>query len=262
MGRAIYYYSGTGNSLWTARTLAQELGDTELRSMAQVEGKQIVTEDVVGFVFPVHMWGVPRAVIDCLKKITLKPNTYCFALAVNAGQVSRTLIQLNQLLHGYGVKLGSGFDMVMPSNYIPWGGPCESEEQQKLFRAAQTKIKNICAPAITALETRPVEKGPMWQRIVFTWLYHLSFSKIPAMDKGFWVDDKCNGCTICEKVCPSHNIKMQAQKPQWSHKCDQCLACIQWCPQKSIQSGKKTPGFERYHHPDIKIADIMSGVSK
>ena len=29
----IFYYTGTGNSLWIARTLAQEFGNTELISM-------------------------------------------------------------------------------------------------------------------------------------------------------------------------------------------------------------------------------------
>ena len=32
------------------------------------------------------------------------------------------------------------------------------------------------------------------------------------MDKQFWVDDKCNQCGICGRVCPSENITMQEGK--------------------------------------------------
>ena len=262
METAIYYYTGTGNSLWTARTLSLALGNTEIRSMAQVTERRRIPEAVVGFVFPVHMWGVPRVVIKFLKKIELDPNAYYFALAVNAGQVSRTLIQLQEILGARGVRLAAGFDIIMPSNYIPWGSPCPSDEQQVLFGKVQTKIREIARPIIAAQKEGPVEQGPLWQRIIFTGIYHLSFSRIPPRDKDFWVDDKCNGCTICEKVCPAHNIQMQSKKPQWLHHCEQCLACIQWCPQKAIQYGKKTPAYKRYHQPDIKISDILAGVPK
>ena len=60
------------------------------------------------------------------------------------------------------------------------------------------------------------------------------------MDKQFRVDDKCNQCGICGKVCPSENITMQEGKPVWNHHCEQCFACLQWCPKKAIQYGKRT----------------------
>ena len=41
--------------------------------------------------------GVPSPVIQFFRKIEKEPGPYYFACAVNAGQVSRTLIQLRQL---------------------------------------------------------------------------------------------------------------------------------------------------------------------
>ena len=46
-------------------------------------------------------------------------------------------------------------------------------------------------------------------------------------------------------------------KPTWNHHCEQCLACIQWCPEEAIQYGKKTPQYERYHHPEIQLKDML-----
>lgn len=257
MNTIIYYYTGTGNSLWTARQLAAEIGDTELRPMAQVPNEtQQTTPDRIGLVFPVHMWGVPGLVLEFLKKMPKNPACYYFAAGVNAGQVSRTLVQLKELLASYGLTLSAAYDIVMPSNYIPWGGPGPEEEQQKRFTAATQKIKQAAA-LIRDKGHGPIEKGPLWQRILFTALYKISFNKVATMDKDFWLDEKCNGCGICVKVCPVQNIQLESAKPVWQHQCEQCLACIQWCPQQSIQYGKKTPAYERYHHPEIKLNDMI-----
>ena len=79
---------------------------------------------------------------------------------------------------------------------------------------------------------------------------------IPKMDKKFWIDEECNSCGICEKVCPAANILMKEGKPVWQKQCQQCLACIQWCPKESIQYGKKTSEYKRYHHPEIKLKEM------
>lgn len=78
------------------------------------------------------------------------------------------------------------------------------------------------------------------------------------MDGKFCADEKCNSCGICEKICPSNNITLIEGKPDWHQKCEQCLACIQWCPQEAIQYGKKTIKYKRYHHPQVKLKDMVS----
>lgn len=256
MKTIIYYYTGTGNSLWTARLIAAELGDTTLHSMSLMKEDAGIEAEAIGLVFPVHMWGVPSLVLNFLKKMQKDPGRYYFAIAVNGGQVSRTLIQLENHMAAMGLKLSLGIDIVLPSNYIPWGGPGPAEKLARLYRAAGEKIKRA-VPAIAGKQSAPMEKGPLWQRIVFTALYKITFNMIPKMDGDFWVDEKCNGCTICAKVCPVGNIVMSSDKPAWLHRCEQCLACIQWCPKEAIQYGKKTPNYERYHHPEVTLNDIV-----
>jgi len=48
----------------------------------------------------------------------------------------------------------------------------------------------------------------------------------------------------------------------WQHHCEKCFACLQWCPQEAIQFGSKTSGRKRYHHPDVKLADMVRSSSK
>ncbi len=257
MGTTIFYYTGTGNSLWVARKLSDKLGGTEPVSISTLKDEtKAVDADAVGLVFPVYIWGVPAPVIRCIDKLDLPKTGYVFSIAVNAGQVSNTLVQLKKILAQKGIDLSTGFEVKMPSNYIPWGGPGAKEKQHKLFELAERKITGIAA-AIKGKQHLPVEKGPLWQRIFFTAFYKMTFNQVPKMDGKFRVDDKCNECGICGKVCPAANITMREGRPFWNHRCDQCFSCLQWCPQEAIQYGKKTPAYERYHHPEVRLKDIL-----
>lgn len=71
-------------------------------------------------------------------------------------------------------------------------------------------------------------------------------------DNDYWVDDNCNNCRNCERICPRGNIKIKNGKPAWDHDCELCFACIQWCPQEAIQYQKGTQEITRSHHPELK----------
>jgi ferredoxin len=256
MRSAIFYYTGTGNSLWVARLLSQQLGDTELISISYRENQNGMI-DVVGLIFPVHAWGVPMKVLKFASELKSMQPRYIFAVAVNAGQVANTLIQLAKILEKDGLALSLGFEIKMPSNYIPWGGPGSKEEQQQTFELADAKVSRI-ATCVKEQKTGLIEKGPLWERIVFTPIYKMSLPYVPKEDRKFWVDEKCNKCGICSKVCPAQNITLREGKPVWNGRCEQCFACLQWCPKASIQIGKKTPRYERYHHPEIQLKDILN----
>jgi ferredoxin len=251
-----YVYTGTGNSLWIARQLALELKEVGLHFMPYLSRDFEVEADAVGIVFPVHIWGLPIRVIRFINHLQVKPETYFFALAVNAGQPAATLLQLQKLMSRRVWSLALGYSIVMPSNYTPWGGPGPIDTQQRLFKGAQEKVKAI-AGSILKGARKEVDRGPLWQNILFSWIYKMSFRSVYKMDKNFWVDDKCNSCGICSKVCPAGNIEMMDEKPAWLHRCEQCLACLQWCPQEAIQYGKKTVKYPRYHHPEVTLEDML-----
>jgi ferredoxin len=256
MKTRLFVYTGTGNSLWVARRLALELKEATLEFMPHLAGDLGVEADRVGVIFPVHIWGLPIRVIQFINHLQVKPETYLFALAVNAGQPAATLLQLQKLMSTRKLSLAVGYSIVMPSNYIPWGGPGPIDTQQRLIREAQEKVKAIVGPILRG-ERKKVDRGPLWQNILFSGLYKMSLRKVCKMDKNFWVDDKCNSCGICLKVCPAENIEMRNEKPTWLRRCEQCMACIQWCPQEAIQYGKKTVKYPRYHHPEVVLEDML-----
>ena len=135
MKTTIYYYTGTGNSLWSARKLSDALTDTQLVSITNASVDIIhSTSERIGLVFPVHIWGLPSLVVDFVNRLEIDPSKYYFAVAVNAGQVAATLIQLQTLMQARGLNLSSGFSLNLPSNYIPWRGIAWLALQQTHFQ--------------------------------------------------------------------------------------------------------------------------------
>ena len=256
----IYYYTGTGNSLWTARKLGERLGGAELISMKKSRDPLIPAGcDHLGLVFPVHIFGLIGAVREFVDRLKSENRLYVFAVAVNAGALARTLLQLDKALRRKGLSLQAGFSLILPSNYIPWGGPGSQEQIEQSIRDAENRIGEI-AGFVKAGREGSIEKGRLWQNILFTGIYRMTFPIIYRMDRSFWVDGRCTSCGICVEVCSVHNVELSEGRPAWLGHCEQCLACLQWCPQEAIQFGKSTPRYQRYQHPEITLQDIIAGV--
>lgn len=262
MSTRLYYYTGTGNSLWVARQLAARLEDSvELYSLGANYELPSGNCERIGLVFPVHIWGVPQRVKEFIRQLEGQPNCYFFAVAVNAGQVAATLLQLRARLSEQGIILSAGFELLTPSNYIIWNGAQPNEKQHKLFTDAAQKLDRI-ANIISYKKAGSIEKGPWWQNIFLSAINALTSSRIAAMDKDFWANDKCNSCSICSQVCPAANIHMGTGRPAWLHHCEQCLACLQWCPQEAIQFAKKTTGKKRYRNPEVSLQDMLAAAKR
>jgi len=252
-----YCYSGTGNTLWAAQQFAPHFPSVKIVPYPENPSSIILPSDaIIGFFFLVHMWGPPRRVRHFLNHVTLNPEAYYFAVAVNAGQVATTLTAVETLLNTRNTTLSLGLDLVMPTNYIPWGDVAPIDAQHQRFHLASQKIATVI-PLIQARQRGVVERGKFWHNVIFPTLNTLSTPHIPKMDNNFWVTEKCNSCGLCVKICPSKNIKLVNKKPTWYHNCEQCLACLNLCPNHACQYGKKTIKYGRYHHPEIKAQDLI-----
>ena len=273
----LYYYTGTGNSLWVARELASALGDTTIISMrdrakppdgttdvvdkvADVVDKvaDVVDKvaDVVGIVFPVHMWGPPPGVTAYVKERLPAGAGYYFAVTISAGQPAGALKKLRKQLRGKDIELESGFSVVMPNVYIPFGQVPPEPRREEMFALTKERIP-VIAEAVTNRSKYGLETGSFMQRLVFGGMHAMVVRQVPGLDKAFRADDTCTGCGICAGVCPVDNIEIVEGRPVWHHRCELCFSCIHWCPEESIQYGKNTDGKARYHHPNVTLSDIL-----
>ncbi|MEW5757948.1 MAG: EFR1 family ferrodoxin [Candidatus Omnitrophota bacterium] len=259
MKTVIFYFSGTGNCLKVAQDIAAGLKDTEIIAIPKViDESEISTKaNNVGIIYPVYMFGMPLILSRFIKKLKFNSAQYIFSVATYGGMMGSTLIQTKRELKKQGIKLSAGFGIKMPGNYTPLYGALPLDKQEKMFAKENEKIKLICE-IVKASKEAPIEKGLILENLLLSGIiYNVCSPQIPSMDKSFWVNDKCNSCGICQKVCPVKNIKIVDAKPAWLGKCEQCMACLQWCPKEAIQYGKRTIGRKRYHHPQISLDDII-----
>ncbi len=160
------------------------------------------------------------------------------------------------ILSARGIKLASGFGILMPGNYTPLYGAISEERQKAMFKGESECVKKI-ADAVRARKSGIFEEKAIGLgTVLYALLYKAGSSRIPGADEGFWITDDCTGCSICEKVCPVNNIAMTNGRPVWQRHCEHCMACLQWCPAAAIQYKKSTVDRKRYHHPAVKATDI------
>ncbi|MFC1538655.1 EFR1 family ferrodoxin [Candidatus Latescibacterota bacterium] len=261
MKTEIYYFSGTGNSLFVAQKICENIEDSELISIPNVVNRKTgINGEVIGIVCPIYMYNIPHIVADFIRKI--ERAEYIFLVFSGAGGLGYGIKNTLNVFASKKLTLSSVFNLPMPSNYTPFGITPE-EKQKKLFANIDNKVEDIIK--IVKKRGRFIDSTntSFFNTHIHPGIrYRMGYSRINIMDKSFTADDKCNGCSICQKVCPVDNITMEDNKPVWNNRCQQCYACIQWCPTESIQAGKKTVGIKRYHNPNITVNDIIRSSSE
>lgn len=257
MKTIIYYFTGTGNSLYIARQLGKQLENCQIRSMSRETPTKSVggLDENIGFVFPVYYWGMPMIVKRFVEKLNIIKGTYIFAIVNYRGLKLDTLGLLNDVLKQKGVELAYGYGIKMPGNSITNYGPPSPEKTRKIIESANFKIDEV-VKAAAKKEIVPIKRSGT---CISRWGNNSIYKNIEKWDEKFTVTEKCNSCGICSEICPVQNIKLENQKPTWQHHCEKCVACIQWCPKEAIQYGKKTVKRRRYRNPHVKARDIVEG---
>lgn len=251
----IFYFTGTGNSLYAASNIAEAQGD-RVFSIAKLMDQhkdayhyELGEKELLGFVFPVFAWAPPKMVLDFIKKLDITGTPYIFSLCTCGDEEGNTSKVLRKALAKKGLSLDGLFTLRMPNNYIlGFDVDPKDLESEKLKVAEQMLLEinktirqrrknvNLTIPGrFPALKTALV--NPMFNRFALN-------------TRQFSADDTCTSCGICEQICPVHTIKVEG-KPVWGKACTQCLGCINRCPVHAIQYGKGTARKGRYYHPDL-----------
>ena len=175
-----------------------------------------------------------------LKKLK-KVRAYTFGICTCGANAGIALKKFSKIYH-----LDSSYSIIMPSNYII-GEDLEKESIiLKKIEMANYKIEKISTEIMQRQKVYQVNEGKF--PVLKSTLLNKGFNKFARATTPFHVDkERCNGCTLCSKMCPASTIKIVNGYPIWNEKCYQCLRCINNCPQVAIQYGKNTAERGRYN---------------
>ena len=253
----IFYFSGTGNTRWAAKTISQHTCDA-LIDISKTENLSqnytLAENERIGFCFPVHGWRPPMIVRNFIKQmnITNAAGHYCYALCTAGDNIGETVNILKDDLQKREIHLDSAFSLIMPESYV--GLPFmdvdtidnEMKKKQKAAVDLSEYIKYI-ANRQTGIEKLTIGRWPKINSRVIGGF----FTKHLITDKPFHVVDKrCISCGLCATSCPIGNISLNsANQPEWHHDgtCLACFSCYHHCPNHAIEYGYRTKNKGQYY---------------
>ena len=249
----ICYFSGTGNTLWSAKRIAELVGGgCELINIgAEVQKETIVIEaDAVVLLFPSYAYGLPLVVRRFLQRAEFRTG-YIASFVTFGTSPGGTLAFAAGILKRKGIKAALYGRIPAVENYIAIFGPPD----EKTAAARLAMQRETTKEAARCVIERRVNRINTFRP--FSAFVSLLFSLgVKIFYRFFRVSGDCNGCGICVKLCPVSAIVMRDKRPVFSGKCEHCQGCLNWCPQKAISFGRLRFDTPRYHHPEIGITDI------
>ena len=251
----ILCFSGTGNSRYIAKRIADELQDEIVDVNAKIKAvnySPIKIGDTVIVVTPTYAWRIPRIVSDWLSKTKLlSAKRIWFVMNCgdeigNASKYNRSLAEQKHLSYMMGTS-----QILMPEHYIAMFGVPQAAEARTIVKNAEPAIVDTIA-CIKAEQHFPAPRNNLYDRFMsgpVNPIFYQFFVKATA----FQTDDTCIGCGQCVKNCPMNNITLKNGKPIWGDQCTHCMDCICYCPTEAIEYGNKSIGKPRYHFEQLKI---------
>ncbi|MFL8798358.1 MULTISPECIES: EFR1 family ferrodoxin [unclassified Clostridioides] len=246
----ILYFSGTGNSRYIARKIAQELSD-ELISLNQLI-KEEKTDDLIStnkpfiFVCPTYAWRLPIVVTDFIKKTKFLGNKKVYFIMTCGGDTAKSINYIKKLCEYKDWQLKGMAEIKMPENYIALFPTPDKETSKQIIKEADKQIYKIISDINNENEFEIITPSGLGGTIK-SGITNIVFYKMIINAKGFHYTDKCIGCGKCVELCPLNNINLKNQKPNWGNNCTHCMACICGCPTEAIEYKNNTQNKERYY---------------
>ena len=123
----IFYFTGTGNSSWVAKSTAEALSENAIAISDYINGDTIeipeftlTSGERIGFVFPVHSWGMPPIVRKFIKHLRI--NGYAgqtvFGIFTCGDECGYTKEMFLKLIRSKGWACRHVYSIQMPNNYM------------------------------------------------------------------------------------------------------------------------------------------------
>lgn len=238
----IYVFSGTGNTRYAADKIACALGvygyetviwEARLPFSSAPDPREF---DLAGFGYPVHAFNTPQFFLRFVKTLPQADGLPSFLFKTSGEPFHPNRASswpLTRILRKKGYLPLLDEHLLMPYNIM--FRYRDSLAKQMYFHTAD--MANVIAEQIATGKAQPPDRYYPWT-ILWMYLFRLQWF-------GAWINgpllhakkDRCTGCGLCAKDCPSHNITMKEGRPHFSHHCTMCMRCVMRCPTDAIRPG-------------------------
>ena len=244
----ILYFSGTGNSKYVAKRIADALGDALVNLNDRIKSgdtSPVETGERVIIVTPTYAWRIPRVVRDWLRKTELRGAKRSWFVMTCGSEIGNADKYNRELCAEKAISCMGTAQIIMPENYIAMFNAPRKEQARSIVEQAEPALQKVLAQLKAGQEFPPPREN-LYDRLMsgpVNPVFYRFFVKADA----FRATDVCIGCGKCVGLCPLNNIRLENGKPVWGKNCTHCMACICYCPKEAIEYGKKSKGKPRYH---------------
>lgn len=246
----ILYFSGTGNSRYTAEYIAELTSDEVVNIGERIremdKGGEFTSKNPFVFVCPVYSWRIPRVFERFLMQSSFYGTKAAYFVITCGSDIGNASGHLVEFCRAKGMELRGVAPVVMPENYIAMFDAPGKEEAEKIVDAANPVIEEI-ARRIKRGESIPEAKMHLADRLK-SGIVNTCFYAFCVKSRGFRVKETCIGCGKCERICPLNNIRIEQSRPVWGDRCTHCMACICSCPKEAIEYKNTSIGKKRYYN--------------
>ncbi|MCL2193517.1 MAG: EFR1 family ferrodoxin [Treponema sp.] len=243
----VFYFTATGNCL----AVAKRIGGT-LVSIPQVVDSENLhyKDDAIGIVFPVYGWTTPVMVGRFLDKVRFEAD-YIFAIGTYGNIPGAAMHNLQKRAVKNGYRFDYTNQLLMVDNFLPI-----FEMGAQMKKLPNKKVEENTAKIVDDIKNlRHMQaKASPVIRAISALVSNMMNSPGKTAQK-YIVNDQCNKCGICAKVCPAKNITV-TDKIRFADKCEYCLACPHLCPRNAIHL-KNEKSDKRWINPEVSLNEII-----
>ncbi len=244
----IIYFSGTGNGLYTAKTLAGLL-DGEFLNISTCDN--VIDDETIGIVLPNYCNDIPAFTKKRLGEIAFPNAKYIFLVVTAGASLGMCALSVNNVLKKKGLALSyTGLALYVSSFIVTQVSLSRGIRDSMNERGEKALIK--IAEDVRERKTNKV-KGS-YLRVP---IKGVSWAFIKAFSKNKKVGGECIKCGLCEKICPTNNIKVTEIGVEFGNKCAYCYACAHWCPKQAVVFGlKEIKDSKIYSNPHVSLEEM------
>ncbi len=240
----ILYFSSTGNSLYIAQRIKNEMGG-QIKYIPNYEGDGSEFERII-LVTPIYSYGMPTFVYDLIPK--LNKTTELIVIQNYGGMVGGADYYIYEYAMEHKLNIKAVYAIKMPENFtLTFTVP--KFYMKIVLKGADKKIDNVIYNIKSKKYIIPKKRKTKKEA------YLKNKSNWHLIGEDFSTTDACIKCGKCISICPADNICFNDGKIVFSNKCVACLGCYHRCPQKAIIYKGKTKK-DRYINPYVNENNI------